>query len=67
MIIVIKHNVPEIEIRNISRALHDQWGINSEKIVGRNRIIIGLIGDTSEVDASQLQKMSPWIEQVIRI
>jgi 3-deoxy-7-phosphoheptulonate synthase len=67
MIIVIKKNTPETEIRNISKILHERWRVASEKILGRNHIVIGLIGDTSALDVSQLQRMSPWIEQVIRV
>jgi 3-deoxy-7-phosphoheptulonate synthase len=67
MIIVIKQNAPEMEIRNISKTVHEHWGMQSERISGRNHIVIGLIGDTAEVDTSQVQKISPWIERVLRV
>jgi 3-deoxy-7-phosphoheptulonate synthase len=67
MIVVIKQDAPETEIKNIGRALHEQWGIKSEKLPRRNRIVMELIGNTAELDISQIKKTNPWIEQVIRV
>ena len=31
------------------------------------KVVIGLVGDTADLDPLQLQEMSPWIEQVMRV
>lgn len=67
MIVVIKTGTPEAEISRIGQELYKSWGIMSEKIVGRNKVVIGLIGDTASLDPMQIQETSPWIEQVLRV
>lgn len=67
MIIVVKRGIPEAEVTRISRELYDTWGITSEKSIGRHKVVIGLIGDTRALDPLQLQKISPWIEQALRV
>jgi 3-deoxy-7-phosphoheptulonate synthase len=67
VIVVIKPGTPEDEIRYISKTVHEQWGIASEKIVGRKQVIVALTGDTSSLDTSLIEEMSPWIERVLRV
>jgi len=67
MIVVIKPGTPEAEITRISKELYDLWGVTSERIVGRHKTVIGLIGDTAILDPQQIQRTSPWIEQVLRV
>lgn len=67
MIIVVKRGIPDAEMTRISRELYNEWGIASEKSIGRHKVVLGLIGDTASLDPLQLQKISPWIEQVMRV
>ncbi|WP_254564147.1 3-deoxy-7-phosphoheptulonate synthase [Oscillatoria sp. HE19RPO] len=67
MIIVMKVGTPEAEIDRLSAELTDNWGLTPEKIVGRYKVVIGLVGDTADLDLQQLQEMSPAIEQVLRV
>ncbi len=67
MIVVIKTSTPEQEINRIRQELQDTWQVTTEKSVGRHKIILGLIGDTATLDPMQIQNVSPWIEQVLRV
>ena len=67
MIVVIKSSTPEQEINRIRQELQDTWQVTTEKSVGRHKTIIGLIGDTATLDPMQIQNVSPWIEQVLRV
>lgn len=66
MIIVIKSCSPAAEIERISEEVR-RWNITAEKCVGQDKVVIGLIGDTAEIDPRQIQNLSPFIEQVIRV
>lgn len=66
MIVVMKIGSPEAEIDRITQELED-WGLTPEKIVGRYKVVIGLVGETASLDPIQLQEISPWIEQVLRV
>lgn len=66
MIIVMKPGSPEVEIARISEELSN-WGLTPEKIVGKHKIVLGLVGDTASLDPLQIQDVSPWIEQVLRV
>ncbi|NEO00394.1 MAG: 3-deoxy-7-phosphoheptulonate synthase, partial [Moorea sp. SIO3I7] len=44
-----------------------QWGLTPEKIVGKHKVVLGLVGDTAALDPLQIQEISPWIEQVLRV
>jgi len=66
VIIVMKSGAPEMEIDRICTEV-TTWGLSPEKIVGRYKVVIGLVGDTAERDPLQLQEISPWIEQVLRV
>jgi len=66
MIIVMKVGSPEIEIERVS-AEFEAWGLSPEKIVGKHKVVIGLVGETRELDPLQIQELSPWIETVLRV
>ncbi|MEB3882170.1 3-deoxy-7-phosphoheptulonate synthase [Lyngbya sp. CCY1209] len=67
MIIVMKVGSPEAEIERLSDDLSTNWGLTPEKIVGKHKVVIGLVGETAGLDPLQLQEMSPFIEQVLRV
>lgn len=67
MIVVIKNGTPVTEITRISEELYEIWGVVVEKSIGKHKVILGIIGDTATVDPSQIQEISPWIEQVLRV
>lgn len=66
MIIVMKVGSPEAEINRICEDCKTQ-GLTPEKIVGKHKVVVGLVGDTASMDPLQLQEMSPWIEEVVRV
>ncbi|BAY08747.1 3-deoxy-7-phosphoheptulonate synthase [Calothrix sp. NIES-2098] len=66
MIVVMKIGSPEVEINRISEEL-TSWGLTPEKIVGKHKVVIGLVGETADLDPLQIQEVSPWIEQVLRV
>ena len=66
MIVVMKVGSPEAEITRISEEFKD-WGLTPEKIVGKHKVVIGLVGETAALDCLQIQEISPWIEQVLRV
>lgn len=66
MIVVMKVGSPEAEINRVSEELHT-WGLTPEKIVGKHKVVIGLVGETADLDPLQIQEVSPWIEQVLRV
>lgn len=66
MIVVMKSGSPEVEIARLDEELR-AWGLTPEKIVGKHKVVLGLVGDTVDLDPLQLQEMSPWIEQVLRV
>ena len=66
MIVVMKVGSPEAEITRINQEFAD-WGLTPEKIVGKHKVVIGLVGETASLDPLQIQETSPWIEQVLRV
>jgi len=66
MIIIIKSNCPKPEIELLCTELR-RWNILPEVSVGTHQIVIGLVGDTTEIDPKQIQNLSPFIERVLRI
>lgn len=66
MIVVMKVGSPEEEINRIDREFQD-WGLTPEKIVGKHKVVIGLVGETAGLDPLQIQEISPWIEDVLRV
>ncbi|GAX38423.1 3-deoxy-7-phosphoheptulonate synthase [Nodularia sp. NIES-3585] len=66
MIIVMKLGTPSEEIERVSREIQrDQ--LVPEICPGQHKAVIALVGETAEIDIRQIQNVSPFIEQVIRI
>lgn len=66
MIVVMKVGTPEPEITRVGEEL-GSWGLTPEKIVGQTKVIIGLVGETASLNPEQIQELSPWIENVLRV
>lgn len=66
MIVVMKSDTPIEEIERIAQEVH-HWNLTAEKIVGKHKVVLGLLGDTAEVDSLQIQNLSPFIEKVMRV
>lgn len=66
MIVVMKVGTPEAEVTRVSQELNE-WGLTPEKIVGKHKVVLGLVGETVDLDPLQIQEVSPWIEQVLRV
>jgi 3-deoxy-7-phosphoheptulonate synthase len=66
MIIVMKVGSPQEKIDRVSEEMRSR-GLTPEKIVGKHKVVIGLVGETAALDPLQLQESSPWIEQVLRV
>jgi len=62
----MKVGSPEVELSRISQELKG-WGLTPEKIVGKHKVVLGLVGDTVDLEPLQIQEISPWIEQVLRV
>jgi 3-deoxy-7-phosphoheptulonate synthase len=62
----MKVGSPEMEIERVDVELRE-WGLKPEKIIGKHKVVIGLVGDTASLDPLQLQEISPWIEEVLRV
>lgn len=66
MIVVMKVGSPATEIERVSQEF-EEWGLTPEKIVGKHKVVIGLVGETAGLDPLQIQEISPWIEDVLRV
>ncbi|MGF1514608.1 MAG: 3-deoxy-7-phosphoheptulonate synthase [Elainellaceae cyanobacterium] len=66
MIIVMKAGAPDAEVKRLADEFEVQ-GLTPEKIVGKHKTVIGLVGDTVDLDPLQLQDLSDWIEQALRV
>ncbi|MDJ0743096.1 MAG: 3-deoxy-7-phosphoheptulonate synthase [Xenococcaceae cyanobacterium MO_167.B27] len=66
MIVVMKTDTPNLEIQRIIQELQSE-SITPEKIVGKHKVIIGLVGDTAGLNPQHLQQLSPFIEKVMRV
>ncbi|MGQ9837195.1 MAG: 3-deoxy-7-phosphoheptulonate synthase [Cyanobacteriota bacterium] len=66
MIVVMKSGSPMEEIEQLSQQF-SQMGLTPEKIVGKHKVVIGLVGDTASLDELEIQQYSPFIEQVLRV
>lgn len=62
----MKVGSPEAEINRLCKDCEGK-GLTPEKIVGKHKVVVGLVGDTASMDPLQLQEMSPWIEEVVRV
>lgn len=66
MIVVIKAGTSAEEIERISQEIRS-YNITPEKCVDHHKVVIGLVGDTTTINPQQIQKLSPFIEQVMRV
>ena len=66
MIVVMKSGSPEAEVARLIEEFRT-WNLIPEKSVGNRKIVIGLVGNTAELDPLQVQELSPWIDQVLRV
>ena len=66
MIIVTQCGTPEVEIERIINELSVYNG-TVEKIIGKEKVVIGLVTDTSDINLQSIQQISPFIEQVFRV
>lgn len=66
MIVVLKVGSPEAEVSRLTQEFAS-WGLTPEKIVGKHKVVIGLVGETAAMDPLQIQETSPWIEEVLRV
>jgi 3-deoxy-7-phosphoheptulonate synthase len=66
MIVVMKVGSPEAEIERISGELVG-WGLSPEKIVGKHKVVIGLVGETADLDPLRIQELSSYIEYVLSV
>lgn len=66
MIIVLKNGTPDAEVQQLAGEMQ-ALGLATEKIVGTQNVVIGLVGDTQSLDPDQVQEMSPWIDKVLRV
>ena len=66
MIVVMKVGSPDAEVDRLTDEFQ-VWGLSPEKIVGKHKVVIGLVGETVDLDPLQIQEASPWIEEVLRV
>lgn len=66
MIVVMKVGTPDEEVTRLNEEFSG-WGLVPETIIGKHKTVIGLVGDTVDLDPLQMQDMSGWIEQVLRV
>lgn len=66
MIVVMKPGTPGQEVERVKSELQT-GAIRTEEIVGKNRVVIALLGDTSVLDTHKIQTVSRFVEQVARI
>jgi 3-deoxy-7-phosphoheptulonate synthase len=66
MIVIMKVGSPAAEVDRVAEEF-STWGLSPEKIVGKHKVVIGLVGETVDLDPRQIQEVSPWIEEVLRV
>lgn len=66
MIVVTKIGTPAEEVSRICDEL-SSWGLSPEKIVGKHKTVLGLVGETADLDRHRIEELSPWIETVLRV
>ena len=65
MIIVLKQGTPQAEIDQVAELITGQ-GLSVNPIIGSDITILGLIGDTSRVDPTQLESF-PCVERIMKV
>ncbi|MGG7178054.1 3-deoxy-7-phosphoheptulonate synthase [Clostridium paraputrificum] len=54
MIVILKANTEKREIQNLTEELQKK-GVEVNPVIGKDLIILGLVGDTSNIDATQIE------------
>lgn len=54
MIVILKANTEQSEINKLTEAL-EKKGVQVNPVIGKDLIILGLVGDTSNIDPSQIE------------
>jgi 3-deoxy-7-phosphoheptulonate synthase len=67
MIVVLKGSTPSEEVARITQELNETCGVKVETSVGKHKIVLGMVGDTSDIDPASIQNISSWIEQALAI
>lgn len=65
MIIVMKHNASRESIERIKKEIIEK-GVQAEEIKGEKRCVIGLVGDTSIIDPTQIEANEE-VEKIIHV
>ncbi len=66
MIVVMKVGSPQTEIDRLCQEF-EAWGLSPEAIIGKHKVVIGLVGETASLNEEQIEENSEWIEQVLRV
>ncbi len=66
MIVVMKTATPSAEIESLIQEFRN-WNFIPETIESNNKVVIGLVGDTAALNPQQIQQLSPFVEQVLRV
>ena len=66
MIVVMQAGTPMDVVEELA-AEFEGWGLTPEKIIGKHKVVIGLVGDTASLDEARILELSPSIEQVLRV
>lgn len=66
MIVVMKVGSPKAEIDRLCQEF-EAWGLSPEPIIGKHKVVIGLVGETANLNEEQIEENSEWIEQVLRV
>lgn len=66
MIIVMKSGSSSAEIERVIKELKN-WDITPEKSLGKDKAVIGLVGDTARLNPEHIQQLSPFIEEIIPV
>ncbi|MCC5642584.1 3-deoxy-7-phosphoheptulonate synthase [Nostoc sp. CHAB 5824] len=66
MIVVMKTHTPSAEIESLVQEFRS-WNLTPETIESNNKVVIGLVGDTASLNIEQVQQLSPFVEQVLRV
>ena len=66
MIVVMKTHTPAAEIESLIQEFRS-WNLTPETIESNNKVVIGLVGDTGSLNIEQVQQLSPFVEQVLRV
>jgi 3-deoxy-7-phosphoheptulonate synthase len=66
MIVIMKSGTPALEIEQLIETLKG-FNVQPEKILGMQKVVIGLVGATEVLNPDQIQQLSPAIEQVTRV